>query len=89
MARALGVVKEGVEDYVNMAHTRIIKDTVKSTSFPVIESLHEQDDVTWGNFTHQWTATFILSESAPLTWDGDKLDSRRKFAYDPERLRTA
>ena len=73
-----------------MAHnpSRIIKDTIKSTSFPVVESLHEQDNVTWENLNHNWEVSFILSESALFTWVGDQLDSRRKFAFDPEILRS-
>ena len=68
---------------------RIIKDIIHSTSFPPVESLHTQDDVTWENFNHSWSSAFILSESAPLTWVGDRVDTRRKFAFDPERLRVA
>ena len=74
MAKVIRVVEEEVEVYVNMAHnpSRIIQDTIKSTSFPSVESLHEQDDVAWENLNHNWEVSFILSESAPLTWVGDQ-----------------
>jgi len=91
MARVIGVAEKVVEVYVNMAHnpSRIIQDTIKSTSFPAVESLHEQDNVAWENLNHNWEVSFILSESASLTWAGDQVDTRRKFAFDPERLRVA
>ena len=68
---------------------KIIKDIIKSTSFPSVESLHAQDDVAWENMNHDWNISYVLSSSASLTWAGDQLDTRRKFAFDPERLRVA
>ena len=73
------------EVYVNMG--RIIKDIVKSTSFPGVQSLNEYDDMNWEDVNINWGVS--LSESALSSWGTDQADTRRKFAFDPERLRVA
>ena len=74
-----------VEVYVNMG--RIIKDIVKSTSFPGVQSLNEYDDMNWEDVNINWGVS--LSESALSSWGTDSQDTRRKFNFDPERLRVA
>ena len=65
---------------------RIIKDIVKSTSFPVVKTLNEFDDGNWEDITINWE--FAISAISEASWDVSQ-DTRRKFAFDPERLRVA
>ena len=65
---------------------RIIKDIVKSTSFPVAKTLNEFDDGNWEDITINWE--FAISSISEASWDVSQ-DTRRKFAFDPERLRVA
>ena len=84
MARVIEVAKEVVEVYVNMG--RVKKDIVKSTSFPVVKTLSELDDGNWEDITINWESS--ISAIAEASWSVDQ-DTRRKFNFDPERLRTA
>ena len=84
MARVIRVAEEVVEVYVNMG--RIIKDIVKSTSFPVVKTLNEFDDGNWEDIAINWE--FSISTISEASWDVSQ-DTRRKFAFDPERLRVA
>jgi len=65
---------------------RVIKDTVKSTSFPVVKTLNEFDDGNWEDIAINWE--FSISTISEASWDVSQ-DTRRKFAFDPERLRVA
>ena len=65
---------------------RIIKDIVKSTSFPVVKTLSELDDGNWEDITINWESS--ISAISEASWDVSQ-DTRRKFAFDPERLRVA
>ena len=63
---------------------KIIKDIIKSTSFPVVKTLSEFDDSNWEDIAINWE--FSISSIAEASWSVSQ-DTRRKFAFDPERLR--
>jgi hypothetical protein len=84
MARVIRVAEEVVEVYVNMP--RVIKDIVKSTSFPAVKTLSELDNGNWEDITINWESS--ISAIAAPSWT-DSQDTRRKFAFDPERLRVS
>ena len=65
---------------------QIIKDIVKSTSFPAVKTLSEFDNETWDNININWE--FSISSFSEASWSVSQ-DTRRKFAFDPERLRVA
>ena len=65
---------------------RIIKDIVKSTSFPTAKTLSVLDDGNWEDLSFNWESS--ISAIAKPSWT-ESQDTRRKFAFDPERLRVA
>ena len=81
---------------------RIIKDTVKSISFPPVTKLEatrfgktssefdewDERDVNWD--AHEFSVEGITwGEIGTYDYVYNSQDTRRKFAFDPERLRVA
>ena len=100
MAKVTEVAEEVVEVYVNMG--RIIKNTVKSISFPPVKQLEakrfgetsseldewQERDIKWD--AHEFGVEGITwGEIGTYDYIYNSQDTRRKFAFDPERLRVA
>ena len=78
---------------------RIIKNIVKSISFPPVQQLADtdEDDLqdSWEERDINWDAHDFRTEG--IEWEQSGIhgyvyksqDTRRKFNFDPERLRTA
>ena len=85
------------EVYVNMG--RIIKDTVKSISFPPVQQLADTDEDalqdSWEERNAVWdgndfrVAELEWQEVGTYEYVYESQDTRRKFNFDPERLRVA
>ena len=88
MEKVIEVAKEVVGVYVNMA--QIIKDTVKSISFPKVAALgsstNQMPFVTWDGVEN-----IEIWGAGDAAWDTSvsRQDTRRKFGFEPERLRVA